>query len=120
VVSQPHSFFPVMPSTSTLLEFIASSKLSSILVCRSLHRTLSTHGTRRPALLRPQNLPCACDGVSRESCVSLVAMLCEASSLGTCTWSGVRPNFVSDFLHHVFIFTMLIPVSSPRLCSNPF
>jgi len=43
-------------------------------VCRSLRRTLSTHGTRRPALLRPQNLPCACDGVSPESCVSLDAV----------------------------------------------
>ena len=78
------------------------------------------NGTRRPALLRPQNLPCACDGVSPESCVSLVAMPCEASSLGTCMSSGVRPNFVSDFLRYVFVFTMLIPVSSPRLSSNPF
>jgi len=42
-------------------------------VCRSLRRTLSAHGTKRPALLRSQNLPCACDGVSPESCVSLGA-----------------------------------------------
>jgi len=112
--------FPVFPSTSTLPEFVASSRLSSVLMCRSLHRTLSAHGTRRPGLLRPQNLPCACDGVSPESCVSLGAMPCEASSLGICTSSGVRPNLVSDCLRHVFIHTMLIPALSPRLSSNPF
>src|SRR5712691_8890987 len=47
---------------------------------------------RRPALLRPQNLPCACDGVLPKSCMSLGAMPCKASSLGTCTSSGVRPH----------------------------
>jgi len=97
------SFFPVLPSTSTLPEFGASYKLSSVLVGRSLRRTLSAHGTRRPGLLRPQNLPCACDGVSPEFCVSLGAMPCEASSLGICMSSGVRPNLVSQFLPHVFI-----------------
>jgi len=49
----------------------SSSKLSSVLVCRSLRRTLSAHGTRMPALLWAHNFPCACDVVSRESCVSL-------------------------------------------------
>jgi len=80
VVSRLLSFFPVLPSTSTFPEFITSSKLSSILLCRSLCRTLSAHGTRRPALLRPQNLSCTCDGVSPESCVSLGAISYEASS----------------------------------------
>jgi len=65
-------------------------------------------------------MPCACDGVSPESCVSLEAMSCEDSSLGICTSSGVRPNLVNDFLRHVFIHTMLIPVYRPRLSSNPF
>jgi len=112
--------FPVLLSTSTLPEFVASSKPSSVVVGHSLRRTLSAHGTRRPALLRPQNLPCTCDGFSPEACVSLGASLCEASSLGICTSSGVTPNLVSHFLPHVFIRTMLIPVYGPRLSSNPF
>jgi len=120
VVSRPHSFFPVLPSTSTLPGFVTSSKLSSVLVYRSLRRTLSVHGTRRPALLRLQNLPCACDGVSPGSCASLGAMPCEAFPLGICTSSGVKPNSVSDFLPCIFIRKMLIPVHSLRLSSNPF
>ena len=80
MVSRLLSFFPVLPSTSTFPEFITSSKLSSILPCRSLRRTLSAHGKRRPALLRPQNLPCTCVGVSPESCVSLGAISYVASS----------------------------------------
>jgi len=65
VVSQPLAFFPVLPSTSALPEFVASYKLSSVLAGRSLRRTLGSHGTRRPGLLHPQNLPCACDGLAR-------------------------------------------------------
>jgi len=76
-------------------------QLPSVLVCHSLCWMLSAHGTRGPALLHPQNLPCACDGVSHESCVSLGAMPCEASSLGTHTLSAVRLNLVSDFLCHI-------------------
>jgi len=107
--------FPVFPPMSTLSEFVALSKLSSILVCHSLHWMLSAHGTRKPALLCPQNLPCACDGVLPEYCISLVPMLCEAFSLGIYMSSGVRLNLVSDFLPHIFLYTVLIPVHSPRL-----
>jgi len=82
VVSQLLSFFPVLTSTSALPEFVASSKLSSALMCRSLRRTLSAHGTRRPGLLRSQNLPCACDGVSPESCVSLGECFARPRLLG--------------------------------------
>ena len=112
MVSQPLFFFPVMPSMSTLPEFVASSKRSSVLLCRSLCDRLSAHCTMRSALLCPQNLRCACDRVSLESCVSLGAMLSGASSLGICTSSGVRPNLVSNRLRHVFIFIhiMLIPI----------
>jgi hypothetical protein len=67
------------------------------------------HETKRPALLCPQNLPCVRDGVSPESCVSLESFL--RPPLVTCTSSGVRPNLVSDILRHIFIHTMLIPVS---------
>ena len=72
---------------------------------------LSEHGTMRPGLLRLQNLPCARDGVSPETCVSLVAMLSEVSSLVIRTSSGLRPNLVSDFLSHV-LYTMLILIYS--------
>ena len=111
-----------MPSMSTLPEFVASSKRSSVLLCRSLCHRLSAHCTMRSALLCPQNLRCACDRVSLESCVSLGAMLSEASSLGICTSSGVRPNLVSNRLRHVFIFIhiMLISDHSPILSSNSF
>jgi hypothetical protein len=82
--------------TPTLPEFISSCKLSSVLVRRSLLRTLSAHGARRPSLLLLRKLSCACDGVSPESCTSLGTTPCEASSLGMCT-SGARPNLISDF-----------------------
>ena len=83
----PCFLFSVLTSTSTLLEFAASSKHSSVLVCRSLYRTLSAHGTMRPGLLRPQNLRCACDDALHESYVSLEAMPFEASWVMYVEWS---------------------------------
>ena len=97
-VSQPLSFSPVLPSTSTLPGFVVS-----ILVYHSLRRTLNAHDTRRSTLLCPLNWLRVCDGVSPKSCMSLGVMPCEASSLGTCTSNGVRPKLVSVFLRHVFL-----------------
>ena len=56
---------------------------------------------------------------SMGSCPSLACVWGEASSLGICTSSGVRLNLVSDSLRHVFTYTMLTPVHSPRLPSKP-
>jgi hypothetical protein len=112
-------FPPVFPPMSTRPKLVSSSKHASVLVSRSLCWTLGAHGTKSPTLLRPQNLLCACDEVSPESCLSLGAMSFEVSVV-VCTSSGVMPNSVSHFLREVFIYEMLIPVYSPRLSSNPF
>ncbi len=52
-----------------------------LLVYCSLCWTLCAHGTRRPALLCPQNLPHVCDRVSTESSVFLGEMVCLAADL---------------------------------------
>ena len=82
-LTTPFLFFPVMPSMLTLPESVASSKFSSGLMHHSLRWVLSAHGTRKPALLHPQNLLCACNGVSPKSCASLGTMPYLATLLTT-------------------------------------
>ena len=58
------SFFPVLPLTSTFTEFITSSKLSSVLLCRSLCQTLTTYSSSAvpaelvPVMRSPLGLAC--------------------------------------------------------------
>ena len=95
------SSFPAWHLMSTLLEFIASYKLSFVPVYLSLRQTQNGHGTKRPALLLPPSLPCFSAGVSLVFCVFLQAVPFMVSSLGTCTSTGVKPKSVSNLLPSV-------------------
>jgi hypothetical protein len=67
-------------------------------VSRSLRRTRSAHGAKRPKLPPPlQGLRCVSVEASHGFCMSPAEMLSVGSSHGTCTPNGAKPKPVSAF-----------------------
>jgi hypothetical protein len=109
-VDSPHlSIFP-SPSTSTLPAFVVSSRHSFVRVSRSLRRTRSLHGAKKPNLRPLRSLPCVSVGALHGFFVSPAEIPSAGSSPGTCTSNGAKPKSVSAFVCPALRLAMLIPI----------